>query len=97
MGIRRHFTDHPAAVGETYLEHMRHAAGFARTMAKATVACTIHAIVPSMCERTASTAICELHERITAGARGDWVAEAFEDCGQAADPTDATPFVAVGN
>ncbi len=70
MEIRRHFTDHPAAVGENYFEHMRVASGFARTLAKATVACTIHAIVPSMCERTASTAIRELNDRMTAGARG---------------------------
>ncbi len=73
MEIQRHFTEHPAAVGESYLEHMRVASGFARTLAKATVACTIHAIVPSLCERTASTAIRELNERMTAGARAHLV------------------------
>ena len=71
MELRRHFTDHPATVGESYLEHMKVASGFARTLAKATVACTVHAIVPSMCEKTASTAIKDLHARMTAGARGD--------------------------
>lgn len=71
MELRRHFTEHPASVGETYFEHMKVASGFARTLAKATVACTVHAIVPSMCEKTASTAIKELHARMTAGARGD--------------------------
>ena len=40
MELRRHFTDHPATVGESYLEHMKVASGFARTLAKATVACT---------------------------------------------------------
>lgn len=70
MGMRRHFTEHPAAVGETYLEHMRAAAGFAWMLAKATTACTVHAVVPSMCECTASTAIRELNDRMTAGARG---------------------------
>ena len=38
MELRRHFTDHPATVGESYLEHMKVASGFARTLAKATVA-----------------------------------------------------------
>ena len=71
MELRRHFTEHPAAVGETYLEHMKVASGFAKTLAKATVACTVHAIVPSMCEKTASTAIKDLHARMTAGARGE--------------------------
>lgn len=71
MDVRRHFTEHPASVGESYFEHMRMASGFARTLAKATVACTVHAIVPSMCEKTASTAIKDLHARMTAGARGD--------------------------
>ncbi len=71
MELRRHFTEHPASVGESYFEHLRVASGFARTLAKATMACTIHAIVPSMCEKTASTAIKDLHARMTAGARGD--------------------------
>lgn len=76
MELRRHFTDHPAAVGETYLEHLRVASGFARTLAKATVACTVHAVVPSLCEKTASTAIKDLHARMTAGARGEPAAAA---------------------
>ena len=71
MAIRRHFTEHPASVGETYFEHFRMAAGFARTLAKATVACSAHALIPSMCERTASTAIRDLNARLTAGARGE--------------------------
>ena len=91
MDIRRHFTEHPAAVGETYLEHLRHASGFVRTLAKATAACTVHALVPSMCERTASTAICELHTRMTAGQRGDFVAEATAECEAA--QADAAPAV----
>ena len=49
-------------------------ADFARTLARATVACTVHAVVPSLCERTASTAIRELNDRMTAGARGRLVA-----------------------
>ncbi len=70
MQLRRHFTEHPASVGETYVEHFRQAAGFARTLAKASAACALHALVPSLCERTASSAILELHDRMTSGARG---------------------------
>jgi hypothetical protein len=70
MEMRRNFTEHPAAVGETYFEHMRAASGFVPMLAKATVACAVHAVVPSMCERTASTAIRELNDRMSAGARG---------------------------
>ena len=70
MELRRHFTAHPASVGETYFEHMRQASGFVRTLAKATAACAVHAVVPSLCERTASTAIRDLNQRMTAGARG---------------------------
>lgn len=69
--VRRHFTDHPAAVGETYAQHFRHAAGFTAALAKATVACAIHAVVPGLCERTASRAVCDLHERMLAGRRGE--------------------------
>ncbi len=74
MSLRRHFTEHPASVGETYLEHFKVATGFARTLAKATVACSIHAVVPSMCERSASSAICDLHRRMTEGKRGEALA-----------------------
>ena len=93
MGIKTTFTAHPAAVGETYLEHMRHAGGFARSLAKAAVACTIHALVPSMCERTASTAICDLHTRMTAGARADFVNQAVAHCDD--DATTEEPGVAL--
>ena len=74
MEMRRHFIDHPAAVGETYFEHLCAASGFVKTLAKATAACAVHAVVPSMCERTASTAIRDLNDRMSVGARGHAIA-----------------------
>lgn len=70
MDPRRHFTDHPASVGETYGEHFRVAAGFAGSLAVAAAAAALHAVVPSCCEHTASRRISALHTRMTSGARG---------------------------
>lgn len=69
MNLRRHFTEHPASVGETYGEHFRVASGFAGQLLMASAACALHAIVPSFCTKTGSTKICELHEKMTTGAR----------------------------
>lgn len=58
------FTAHPAHVGETYFQHMCVALGFAGTLGLATTAALIHALVPALCEKTASTAIRKLHHRM---------------------------------
>jgi hypothetical protein len=69
MDVRRQFTEHPAAVGETWGEHCRVALGFSRDLAIAAGAAAVHAIVPSLCETTASRRICALKDRMTSGAR----------------------------
>ncbi|MEM8618160.1 MAG: DUF6356 family protein [Actinomycetota bacterium] len=69
MDLRHHFTEHPASVDETYGEHARVALGFAASLAAASVAAAVHAVVPSLCERTASRRICALHEQMTTGKR----------------------------
>ncbi|MGA9275808.1 DUF6356 family protein [Ilumatobacter sp.] len=69
MELRQHFTDHPASVGETYGQHFRVAAGFAGSLAIAAGAAAVHAIVPSLCTKTASRRIDELHARMHSGAR----------------------------
>jgi len=69
MQMRRHFTEHPASVGESYGEHFRVAAGFAGQLALAAGAAAIHAAVPSLCTKSASRRICALHEKMTTGAR----------------------------
>ena len=64
MGLRRLFTEHPASVGETYLEHLCTAAGFATRMMLGGVACFLHALLPFAFRRTGSACIEQLHDRM---------------------------------
>jgi len=59
------FTEHPASVDETYTEHFRTAMYFSGQMAKASMACALHALVPSLCCTTGSDAIKQLHGEVT--------------------------------
>ena len=76
MDLRRHFTEHPASVGETYGEHFKVAMGFAGSLALAAGAALVHAVVPSKCTKTASKRICAMHDKMNSGARGEAVATA---------------------
>jgi hypothetical protein len=62
----RHFTDHPATVGESYLEHMQSALCFGFRLLGAGCACLIHAFLPFLCVKTGSRAIAELNDRMIA-------------------------------
>ncbi|MEJ0035158.1 MAG: DUF6356 family protein [Gammaproteobacteria bacterium] len=64
MGIRRLFTEHPASVGETYLEHLCTAIGFSSRMLLGGVACFFHALLPFAFRRTGSECIQQLHDRM---------------------------------
>lgn len=55
------FTDHPATVGETYLQHMKASASFGAAMFIGSVACFLHALVPGLCVRTGSSIVTRLH------------------------------------
>ena len=48
------FTQHPASVGETYLEHLRFAAWFGAKMTSGGVAALVHAVFPFCFVTTAS-------------------------------------------
>ncbi len=48
------FTEHPASVGETYLQHMRFAFRFGTRMLTGGAAALIHSIFPFVCVTTAS-------------------------------------------
>jgi hypothetical protein len=76
MAMTRHFTEHPASVGESYTEHFRVAAHFARCLTKAAGAAAVHAVVPSMCKTTASECIRDLYAEMNSGARGHASADA---------------------
>jgi hypothetical protein len=61
---RRLFIEHPASVGETYLEHCVHAASFGVSMLLGALACFVHAVVPGCCTTTGSRLVAHLHERM---------------------------------
>ena len=61
MAIGDVFTRHPASVGQTWLQHGRFALRISGTLALAALAAAIHAVVPALCETTASRVIERLH------------------------------------
>ncbi len=63
----KHFTSHPASVGETYFEHLGMALGFAGRMLIATIVCAIHAVLPFLFEKTGSRLIADLYHRTGPG------------------------------
>jgi len=69
MNLLRAFTDHPASVGETYLEHLGHALGFAARMMLAGIACAIHAVLPFLFVRTGSGVVTDLYDRMVVNRR----------------------------
>lgn len=62
--VRGAFTSHPAAVGETYREHLHSATSFGVRMIIAGAACLLHGLLPWTFTRTGSDAIRALHERM---------------------------------
>jgi hypothetical protein len=62
--IARLFTDHPASVDESYLQHMRFAGGFGLSLLAAGLAALAHAVVPCLFEKTASSIVDRLHQRM---------------------------------
>lgn len=61
--ISRLFNDHPAAVDETYFQHMAFAGRFSVRLFAAAGAALVHAVLPFLFEKTASGIIRELYER----------------------------------
>lgn len=61
--INRIFLDHPAKVDETFLQHMGFAAAFAGKLFLAGGAALVHAFIPCLFEKTASTIIADLYAK----------------------------------
>lgn len=57
-------TAHLDSVGETYLQHLRHAMGFSAVMFLGSLVCLVHALLPFLFERTGSNCIRTLHDRM---------------------------------
>lgn len=60
----RLFTEHPASVGESYVEHFGMASGFGFRMILGGLACLVHGILPFLFTKTGSRIITELHDRM---------------------------------
>lgn len=65
MRLQRLFTEHPAALGETYPEHMRASLGYAVPLLGAALAAFAHAFCPFLFQTTASRTVRRLYERMT--------------------------------
>jgi hypothetical protein len=61
---RLSFTEHPASVHETYLEHFSTASGFGGRMILGGLACILHGVLPFLFLRTGSRTITQLYERM---------------------------------
>ena len=59
--IDRWFTEHPHSVGESYPEHFRIATGVGLAMVASGLACFVHAVIPTLFQRTGSTTIKRLY------------------------------------
>jgi hypothetical protein len=64
--LERAFLEHPRGLGESYWQHQQRALGFGTEMIVGGIACVIHALVPALFERTASTTVVRLTERMRA-------------------------------
>jgi uncharacterized integral membrane protein (TIGR00698 family) len=62
--VLKAFTQHPQAVGESYLEHLGQASSFAGTMAVGAIACFLHGLFPFAFQTSGSRRIRDLHERM---------------------------------
>jgi len=67
--IKRLFTEHPASVDETYVEHLGTALSFAAAMLAAGLACLVHAVLPFAFTKTGGIAIERLYDRMVANRR----------------------------
>ena len=61
--LNKIFLDHPRQVNETYFQHGKFAFSYAFKLLVASMAAIVHALVPSLFERTASTIVAELHQK----------------------------------
>jgi hypothetical protein len=77
------FTEHPTAVGESYLEHLRAASGFGIAMIRGGAACLIHGVLPFLHTTTGSRTVSRLHDRMVTNRRS---ASAAEPNGLPRDP-----------
>jgi hypothetical protein len=69
--MTRIFTEHPASVDETYLEHLATALSFGVRMLLAGLACLVHAVLPFTFTKTGSIAITHLYDSMVTNRRAE--------------------------
>lgn len=62
--MRKLFTEHPASVGENYLQHLGMAFSFGGTLVISGLACLLHGLFPFLFQATGRTAVAKLHDRM---------------------------------
>ena len=67
--VSKLFMAHPAAVGESYFEHMKFALKFSGRLFRAAFSAFAHGFVPAVCETTASEAVFAMTDEIRARRR----------------------------
>lgn len=67
--VAKLFTEHPGKVGEGYFEHMAFAFAISARLFRAALAAALHGVVPAACESTASTAVIDLYDEMSARRR----------------------------
>jgi hypothetical protein len=66
---RLSFVEHPASVGETYVQHLRSAWGFSLGMIGGGLACFVHGLFPFLFVATGSSVVRQLHGRMIVNRR----------------------------
>ena len=59
------FTEHPESVGETYIQHFSVAIRFSLKLFISSIAALIHAFIPALFKKTASTLIKNMYREMT--------------------------------
>ena len=67
--LNKVFLDHPHSFGESYWQHQRRALHFGISMITAGAACLVHALVPAVFVRTASSRVLSLYDEMNATRR----------------------------
>ena len=62
--IKRAFTEHPASVGESYVQHLGMAFGFGGKMIAAGFACLMHGLFPFLFVCTGRKCVEDLHRQM---------------------------------
>jgi hypothetical protein len=70
MTMIRLMTEHPSAVGESYLEHLAFATRFGASMIVGGLACCLHGVLPFLCMSSGNRTVLALHGRISSRGRG---------------------------